>query len=61
VCVRVGKSEDHFALFLVIHQQWLMKSTFVENGRILGKFTKGAHVSFDLDGTFWTSADLQKS
>jgi len=41
-CVRVGKSEDHFILFLVIHQQWLMQSIFVENGRILGKSTKGA-------------------
>jgi len=25
-CVRVGKSEDHFLFFLVIHQKWLMKS-----------------------------------
>ena len=30
----------HF--ILVIHQQSLMKSIFVENGRILGKSTKGA-------------------
>jgi len=44
-CIRVGKSEDHFIyiyVFLVIHQQWLMKSIFVSNGRILGKSTKGA-------------------
>jgi len=41
-CVRVGKSEDHFIFFLVIHQQRLMKSIFVENEHILGKFTKGA-------------------
>jgi len=27
-----------------------MKSIFVENERILGKSTKGAWVSFDLDG-----------
>jgi len=42
LCVCVGKSEDHFRFFLVIHQQSLMKSIFVENGRILGKSTKGA-------------------
>jgi len=41
-CVRVGKSEDHFLFFLVIHQKWLMKVFSVINGRILGKFTKGA-------------------
>jgi len=35
----------------------LIKSFFVENGRILGKYTRGAEVSFDLDGTFWTPAD----
>jgi len=29
-------------LILVIHQQWLMKSIIVKNGRILAKFTKGA-------------------
>jgi len=30
-CIRVRKSEDHFIyiFFLVIHQQWLMKSIFV--------------------------------
>jgi len=38
-----------------------MKSIVIENGRILGKSTKGASVSFDLDGSFWTPADLQKS
>jgi len=38
-----------------------MKSFLVENGRILGKYTKGAQVSFDLVGTFWTPADLLKS
>jgi len=41
-CVRVGKSEDHFIFFLVIHQKWLMKSFFGKNGRILGNFSKGA-------------------
>jgi len=41
-CARVGKSEDHFLFFLVIHQKWLMKSFFSKNGRILGKFTKCA-------------------
>jgi len=28
--------------FGVIHQQWLMKSIFAENGRILGKSARGA-------------------
>jgi len=31
-----------YIYILVIHQQWLMKSIFVENGHILGKSTKGA-------------------
>ena len=31
---------------------------FGENGHILGKFTKGAKISFDLDRTFWTPAEL---
>jgi len=39
----------------------LIKSFIVENGGILGKYTKGAEVSFDLGGTFWTPAGLQKS
>jgi len=38
----VGKSEDHFFIFLVIHQNWLNKSFLVKYGRILGKYTKGA-------------------
>jgi len=42
-CVRGGKSEDHFIyiFFFVIHQQWLMKNIFIENGHISGKSTKG--------------------
>ena len=40
-----------FYIFLVIHQQSLT-SIFVENGCILGKSTKGAWISFNLDGIF---------
>jgi len=29
-----------FFLFLVIHQKWLMKCIFIENGCILEKFIK---------------------
>ena len=36
------KKRRPFYIFLVIRQQSLMKSIFVENGRILGKSTKGA-------------------
>jgi len=31
-CVCVGKSEDHFLFFLVIHQKWLMKSFSLKMG-----------------------------
>jgi len=41
-CVRVGKSEDNFSFFSVIHQKWFMKVFFGKNGRILRKFTKSA-------------------
>jgi len=37
------------------------KVFFGKNGNFLEKFTKDAQVSFDLDGTFWTPADLQIS
>jgi len=46
--------------FFISHQKWLIKNIFIENGRILGNFAKGAEVAFDLDGTFWTPTDLQK-
>jgi len=29
-CVHVGKNEDHFLFFLVIHQTWLMKGFSVK-------------------------------
>ena len=38
--------------FLVIHQQSLMKSIFAENGRILGKSTKGAKFLLILTALF---------
>jgi len=61
LCVYVLEKVKTIFHFLVIHQQSLMKSIFVENGCILGKSTKGAKVFFYPGGTFWTPADLQKS
>jgi len=43
LCVYVlEKVKTILHFFLVIHQQSLMKTFFVENGCILGKSTKGA-------------------
>jgi len=39
-----------------------MKNIFIENGRILEKFAKGAEVSVSLlDGIFWRPVDFKKS
>jgi len=59
-CVHVGKREDHFLFFLVIHQKWLMKRFLVKMDAFYENLQRAPEF-FYIYGTFWTPADLQKS
>ena len=54
------EKKDHFYFFGSFIEM-VDEKFFSKYGCISGKFTKGAQVSFDLDQTFRTPADLQKS